>query len=89
MTDPREQLVAATRRYRTAEAAQDKVRQETIAAVIAALRANVSPTEVVRLSPFTATYVRRLARDHDLPPAAPGPKREVKRRDGRGDTSAP
>ncbi|MBX7264782.1 hypothetical protein KIF24_01065 [Micromonospora sp. Llam7] len=75
MTDPRQQLAAATRRYRTAEAAQEEARQETISAVIQALRANISPTEVVRLSPFTATYVRRLAREHGVPPASPGPKR--------------
>ena len=55
--------------------AQEEARQETISAVIAALRANVSPTEVARLSPFTATYVRRLAREHGVPPALPGPKR--------------
>jgi hypothetical protein len=76
--------MAATRRYRTAEAAQEEARQETISAVIAALRANISPTEVVRLSPFTATYVRRLAREHGIPPALPGPKRSARKHDDRG-----
>lgn len=44
-------------------------------AVLAALRGGVPPTEVERLSPFTAAYIRRTARAEGIPPAAPGPKR--------------
>lgn len=74
MGDVREDLAAATRRYRQTEAAHDAARRAVIAAVVAALRAGVSPTEVQRLSPFTGAYVRKVARDSGIPPAAPGPK---------------
>jgi hypothetical protein len=78
VTDPRDELVAATRRYRRTEAAHEEARQAMVAAVIAALRSNVGPTEVERLSPFTGAYIRRLAREHGIPPAAPGPKPEAR-----------
>jgi hypothetical protein len=45
-----------------------------LAAVVVALRAGVSPTEVERLSPFTAAYVRKTARAHGVPPADRGRK---------------
>lgn len=75
MADVRDELSAATRRYRRTEAAHEEARLGAIAAALAALRAGVSPTEVERLSPFSAAYVRKLARDEGIPPAAPGPKR--------------
>jgi hypothetical protein len=75
VTDPREQLLAATRRYQRTEADHAEARQQVIEAALAALRANIGPTEVERLSPFTAAYIRRLAREQGIPPAAPGPKR--------------
>ncbi len=75
MADAREALAAATRRYRHTEIAHEEARQETIRAVIEALRAGIGPTEVERLSPFTGAYIRKLAREHDIPPAPPGPKR--------------
>jgi hypothetical protein len=74
MGDPKDDLKAATRRYRRSEQAHEQDRAAAIAAVVAALRAGVPPTEVVDLSPFTAAYVRRIARDHDIPPAPPGIK---------------
>ena len=77
VTDPREQLAAATRRYRRTETAHEAARQQVITAVLAALRANISPTEVERLSPFTGAYIRKLARDQGIPPAPPGPKRHA------------
>jgi hypothetical protein len=46
-----------------------------LTAVLPALRAGVPPTEVERLSPFTAAYIRKVARAEGVPPAAPGPKR--------------
>jgi hypothetical protein len=73
--DPREELTAATRRYKRTEAAHKEARLLTVAAVVSALRAGVPPSEVERLSPFTAAYIRKLAREEDIPPAAPGPKR--------------
>ncbi|WP_073254849.1 hypothetical protein [Cryptosporangium aurantiacum] len=75
MTDPREQLEAATTHYRHTESEHQTARQALIDAVITALKADITPTEVERLSPFTSAYIRRLAREHDVPPAAPGPKR--------------
>ncbi|TQL35618.1 hypothetical protein FB564_0677 [Salinispora arenicola] len=44
-------------------------------AVVAALRDGLGPTDVERLSPFSGAYVRKLAREHEIPPALPGPKR--------------
>jgi len=74
MSDLRENLAAATRRYQRTEAAHDAARHEVTAAVVAALKGGLTPTEVVRLSPFTPAYVRRLARENGIPPAGPGPK---------------
>ncbi|GAB1693435.1 hypothetical protein KRM28CT15_52380 [Krasilnikovia sp. M28-CT-15] len=76
MVDPRDGLAAATRRYGRTEAAHEEARQAVIDAVIAALRAGLGPSEVERLSPFTGAYIRKIAREHGIPPAAPGPKRD-------------
>lgn len=70
-------LDAATARFRRLE----KARDEVIAAVVAALKANIPPTEVANRSPFTATYVRSIAREHDIPPAKPGIKPKKKATD--------
>ncbi|GAA0432656.1 hypothetical protein Aca07nite_19880 [Actinoplanes capillaceus] len=75
MADERSALIAATRRYRQTEVAHDEAREQAIQAVLAALRAGVGPTEVERLSPFTGAYIRKIARENGIPPAAPGPKR--------------
>jgi hypothetical protein len=75
VTDLRDELKSATLRYRETEAAHEQSRTEMLAAVLAALRGGVPPTEVERLSPFTAAYIRRVARAEGVPPATPGPKR--------------
>ncbi|WP_426505430.1 hypothetical protein ACPPVO_47235 [Dactylosporangium sp. McL0621] len=75
MSDVRDDLVAATKRYERTEHAHEEARQEAISAVLAALRAGVGPTEVERLSPFTGAYIRKVARENGIPPAPPGPKR--------------
>jgi hypothetical protein len=80
VTEERDQLAAATRRYRQTEAAHEQARQATIAAVLNALRGGVGPAEVERLSPFTGAYIRKLAREHGIPPAPPGPKSQESRR---------
>lgn len=77
MTEIRTELVAATRRYRETEAAHEDARRDVIAAALAALREGVGPSEVERLSPFTSAYLRKLAREEGIPPAAPGPKRSA------------
>lgn len=75
MADERDELIAATKRYERTEAAHEVARQQAIQAVLAALRVGVGPTEVERLSPFTGAYIRKIARENGVPPAAPGPKR--------------
>lgn len=75
MPDPRERLTAATRRYEKTESAHDDARRAVVDAVVAALKAEVTPTEVKRLSPFSGAHIRKLAREHNVPPAPPGPKR--------------
>ena len=65
----------ATTQYRQAESALADARAAVITAMIDALRGGETPTEVAARSPFTAAYVRRLAREHGVPPAPPGPKR--------------
>ncbi|MFG1609281.1 hypothetical protein [Actinoplanes sp. NPDC049265] len=75
MTDPRESLRAATLRYRSTAAEHEEARKEAIEAVLDALRSGLAPVEVEQLSPFTGAYIRRIARDSGIPPAAPGPKR--------------
>jgi hypothetical protein len=75
MTELREDLKAKTLRYRETEAAHEQAQKDVQAAILAALRGGVGPTEVERLSPFTAAYIRRLARAEGIPPATPGPKR--------------
>jgi hypothetical protein len=56
-----------TRRYRQTEAAHEQSRQAVTASVLAALRAGERPTDVAAKSPFTETYVRRLARENGIP----------------------
>ncbi|MEV7177774.1 hypothetical protein [Kitasatospora sp. NPDC093679] len=68
------ELEEATRLYRQTEMAHHQAKNEAFRAVVNALRAGMRPTDVVKLSPFTAAYVRRIARDHGVGPAKPGPK---------------
>ena len=72
MDEHEETLTASTRRYKRTEAAHDESRKASMADVLAALRAGVPPTRVAELSPFTATHVRKLAREAGIPPARKG-----------------
>ena len=74
MADERDALIAATKRYQRTDSAHEEARQQAIQAVLVALRAGIGPTEVERLSPFTGAYIRKIARENGVPPAAPGPK---------------
>jgi hypothetical protein len=56
----------ATRRYRSTEKTHDQAREAVVAAVVEALKAGERPTDVTAWSPFTATYVRKLARKHGV-----------------------
>lgn len=69
-------LDASTRRYRKTEAAHEQARAEVLANALDALRAGVRPTDVVEHSPFTAAYIRKLARDNGIEPAKKGGKKE-------------
>ena len=71
-TDPLTALDTSTSRYRTTEAAHEQARQDVLADVVAALRAGERPTDVVDRSPFTAAYIRKVAREHGIEPARKG-----------------
>ena len=64
--DPMTNLDKATARYRETEEAHKDARTEAVAAVLEALRAGKRPTEVTNRSPFTAAYVRRIARENGI-----------------------
>ena len=59
-------LATSTDTYRQTEKAHADARAKTIEAVLAALRAGARPTDVVAASPFTAAYVRKLARENGI-----------------------
>lgn len=67
-------LDQATSRYRQTEAAHEEARAAAIAAVLEALKVGERPTDVTEHSPFSAAYVRRIARDNGIEAAKPGPK---------------
>lgn len=76
---PLDDLDASTRRYRETEAEHEKSREAVIRDVVAALKAGIRPTDVVAHSPFTAAYVRNIAREHGIEPAPRGGRRERKK----------
>ena len=67
-------LAEATRRYRRTKSDHDEAQEAVAAAALAALKAGHRPTDVVEVSPFTAAYIRRMAREAGIEPARPGPK---------------
>jgi hypothetical protein len=74
MTEEIDMLTAATRKYERAERALKAAKAEVIEAALTALRAGERPTDVAEQSPFTPAYIRRIAREHGIEPAPPGPK---------------
>lgn len=64
--DPMTKLDQATEQYGEAKNAFDDARTDAVTAVVDALRAGNRPTEVTKHSPFTAAYVRRIARDNGI-----------------------
>jgi hypothetical protein len=68
-------LDTATELYLETKAPHDAAREMVVAAVLSALRDGIEPTTVAERSPFTAAYIRRLARDNNIPPAKQGMKR--------------
>jgi predicted GIY-YIG superfamily endonuclease len=71
-------LISATILYRITGADLEKARKASADAVLAALRDGVAPTTVTEKSPFTATYVRQMAREAGIP--APATRRPPSRR---------
>ena len=65
-TSPLALLNASTRRYRETEQAHEKAREDVVATALAALRAGERPTDVAEHSPFTDSYIRRLARENGV-----------------------
>lgn len=61
-------LSGTARYYQRTDQAHKNARAAAVAAVIRALLAGVAPAEVERRSPFTGSYIRRLARDAGIPP---------------------
>lgn len=67
-----DELEAAVRSTGRKVAAHEKERNAHVAAVIAALRAGKRPTDVAVWSPFTPSYLRKLAREAGVPAAKKG-----------------
>jgi hypothetical protein len=67
MTPEQEQAVAAqdasTDEYGHAAQAKEDASERSIADALASLRLGVPPTVVEKHSPFTGSYIRKLARD--------------------------
>ncbi|MFJ4653901.1 hypothetical protein ACIP5Y_21770 [Nocardia sp. NPDC088792] len=74
MTAEMERLTTATRTYRRLADRAEEARKEVLDAALGALRAGERPTDVADGSPFTPAYIRRIARENGIEPAAPGPK---------------
>lgn len=70
----RDDLIAATKRYLSLKPEWEEAQKAVADAIVAALRADISPTEATELSPYTPAYVRKLARAAGVPRALPGPK---------------
>lgn len=73
--DEMDTLRQATKRLKRLDDDMTDARNDTYAAVIAALRAGHTPTEVTDASPYTAAYVRKIARQNGIEPATRGPKK--------------
>jgi hypothetical protein len=69
-------LTDEAQKYRRAAKALDEARERMAAAIVAARRAGVRPTDVDQLSPFVPAYNRRIAREAGIEPGRPGPKRQ-------------
>ncbi|WTW96565.1 hypothetical protein OG216_25785 [Streptomycetaceae bacterium NBC_01309] len=70
-------LDLATARFRDTEAAYEAARRDAVAAAVEALRAGIRPVDVAAHSPFNVAYVRKLARENGIRPAARRASRPV------------
>ncbi|MFE2994189.1 hypothetical protein ACFXG4_04145 [Nocardia sp. NPDC059246] len=74
MTAEMDGLRKATKKFLRLSARTEEARKEVFDAAITALRAGERPTDVADESPYTAAYLRRVARDHGIAPSTPGRK---------------
>jgi hypothetical protein len=72
--DVRDQLRRASAKYLKTGQEHDATQEALVAVVVAALRQGLTPTEVVELSPYSPAYVRKIARQHEIPAAPLGRK---------------
>lgn len=76
MSKELDRLRQATTRYRETEAAHTESTEEVRKAIVAALEAGETPTDVNREAPHTPAYVRRIAKKAGIEPRPPGPKKK-------------
>jgi hypothetical protein len=77
MSRPLDALREATARYRQTEAAHKKSTDDVRAAIVAALEAGETPTDVNKEAPHTPAYVRRIAKEAGVAPRPKGPKKKA------------
>ena len=77
--DVRDQLRRASAKYLKTGQEHDAAQEALLAVVVAALRQGLTPTEVVELSPYSPAYIRKIARQHEIPAAPLGRKPRTKR----------
>lgn len=65
----RDELAAAADELRAVDKQRDQAHNRVATAIVRARRAGMTPTEAERLSPFTAAWTRRIAREGGIPPA--------------------
>lgn len=61
-------LRAAVRAKTRAEAAADKARASLATAIADALKDGMRPADAVKETKYTREHIRRIAREHDVPP---------------------
>lgn len=76
MDRKREAMKQAVEEYTTAKESLDRARATMRTAIVDALEAGMTPTEVNELSPFTPAYNRRIAQEAGVSPRPPGPKKK-------------
>jgi hypothetical protein len=64
-------LTEATKRYKRARDSMKKAGEDAMTLALDLIRAEVPPSVVERLSPFTDSYIRKAAREAGLPPVRP------------------
>ena len=74
-------LRGAVRAKNRAEDAAEKARAALATAIADALRGGMRPVDVVKETEYTREHVRRIARDHDVPPLKEATVTAIRRRE--------